>query len=72
MLHACARVGASYHNDGNEQLLNLSQAKVDQLEIDAIGDELIRGIVNIAFVSLENSLELAIYCCTRILRKTLF
>ena len=32
---ARARVGAN----GNEQLLYLNQAKVDQLKIDAIGDE---------------------------------
>ena len=36
---ACARVDANR----NEQLLNLNQAEVDQLEIDAISDDFIQG-----------------------------
>ena len=39
-------------------LLNLNQGKVDQLDIDAIDDEFIRGS-DIASVSWENALELA-------------
>ena len=63
--------------NGNEQLLNLNQAKVDQLEIEGIGDEFIRGSEHRVYVFplrqfgkfTWTCLYIATSWCTRILHK---
>ena len=65
--------------NGNEQLLNLNQAKVDQLVIDGIGAEFIQGSEHRVYIFRLRQfgkftwtclyIATCTYWCTRILHK---